>query len=593
MDLIITPFSFVLITIGALVIFFSFNILYLIKNNNASITNTMLCTGIWGFFYGLELASVDLEMIKVFIKLQYIGIVLLSPFWLIFSLRYTSYSSPSYTRWIRLSFVIPILSYLAILTNDQHHLFYRSLDLTSTGPLTTVAIERGPLYFVNVCYFYAMFTLGTVIVWKRFKHADVLFQAQSRVIVIAVLIPFVLNIIYQTDIYRPFEVIDLTPFGFLLTYLLIGAAVIKYNLFGIKPIAQSKIIEAITRGVLVVNERFQIVDFNPALKKFIQDPSALKTGIIAHELFQDQPAIIALIEADNQDSTEITITRDGARKIFNVESIYLRESKAVLTGKILMFEDITQQKSLTLKLTNQTQELQKLNDLKDKYFSIISHDLKGPIFGVKEIIHLAQQKEISKEQLEELLPAMSKNMEQVSLLLENLLAWTSSQIRGEHFSATRFQINEVLHSQGALLTRLASRKDIEIVIRTDSNPEVNADKNMIALIIRNLLSNAIKFSKEKSQIVVTSELISDHVKICIIDHGIGISPDYIQHIYDGISFTSAGKHNEGGTGLGLVLVREYVLKNRGTLHITSEEGKGSKFCFTLPLDQPSSVSLQT
>jgi signal transduction histidine kinase len=245
-------------------------------------------------------------------------------------------------------------------------------------------------------------------------------------------------------------------------------------------------------------------------------------------------------------------------------------------------DDITEEVKIKETLIAQKNELIQLNDLKDKYFSIISHDLKGPIFGVKELIHLTQTGLISKEEFFELLPEVSKNMENVAQLLENLLAWTSSQIRGEQLVLEDFDIYRILSQQKQLLERLSKEKNIKITL--EGNPEVQkvrGDKNMVELVIRNLINNAIKFSNQNGEVIISTSLSNECVKICIEDFGKGISPENLEKINKGISFTTKGSKSETGTGLGLVLVREYVRKNSGRLEVTSIVDNGAKFCIYL------------
>jgi signal transduction histidine kinase len=211
--------------------------------------------------------------------------------------------------------------------------------------------------------------------------------------------------------------------------------------------------------------------------------------------------------------------------------------------------------------------------------------LKGPIFSVKELINLTQTGLISNEEFIELLPEVSKNMENVAQLLENLLAWTSSQLRGEQVILETFDIKKVLTRQKQILGRIAAEKNININIDIPEEEfRVAGDKNMVDLIIRNLINNALKFSRPSSEIVISVELQGNLTKISIKDFGSGISEENLKKINDGISFTTKGQNNENGTGLGLILVREYIKKNSGKLEVESTAGVGSKFSIYLLSD---------
>jgi signal transduction histidine kinase len=403
---------------------------------------------------------------------------------------------------------------------------------------------------------------------------------------LAGIFPLIFNLVYQTHLFRPFEVIDLTPYAFLVTYLVLGFAILKHQLFSLKPIARTKVIEAITKGVLVLDSQTQIVDFNPAFLTFPEIGSKAKIALKAEEIFENSLDILKLINEGEANIIETTTGSNKNMKVFKIEAIPLLDRKTVNSGLVLLFDDITEQKSINQTLKTQKQELQQLNELKDKYFSIISHDLKGPIFGIKELIHLTNSGMVAQDEFMSMLPEVSRNMEQVAMLLENLLAWSSSQLKGgEMVKPQEFDIHKILEQQKSILERIANEKHIEIEIKANANAKVIADKNMIELALRNIMSNSIKFSKKGGKIKISTHDELGLVKICIEDYGKGISSENLAKINEGISFTTVGENNESGTGLGLILVKEYIQKNHGSVEVSSQQGKGTKFCIKLPKSQ--------
>jgi signal transduction histidine kinase len=584
MEFILNPFSITLLLSGILVGGLSIYIAFKVDDSTRWVAFTMLCAAIWGFFYGLELSVSTESAMMAFIYLEYIGIAFIGPCFLIFSLKYTSYKSKNQGFKTALILLIPVITYLLLLTNDDHHLFYKSVGVSNSGPFPTIDIVTGTWYYVNLIYVYLTFSFGNIILWRRFRFSGQLFKTQTRLILLAGIFPLIFNLFYQTHIFRLFEVIDLTPFSFLLTYLILGFAILKYQLFSLKPIARNKIMEAITKGVLVLDSENKIVDFNPTFVSYSSAPKEIKVAVKAEIIFKTNEDILAIIIRGKATIIESKVKYEEKEKVFQVEVIPLLDKKFVSNGLVLLFEDITEQKIINETLKKQAIELQQLNELKDKYFSIISHDLKGPIFSIKELIHLTNSGEVSTEEFMEMLPEVSRNMEQVALLLENLLAWSSSQLRGgEIVNSQKFDIQRILIQQKGVLERIANEKKIEIEIIAEANYSVIADKNMIELALRNLISNAIKFSKQSGKIMITTHNEHEYIKICIEDYGKGISIENLSKIYNGISFTTTGQNNESGTGLGLVLVREYIKKNKGEFEVYSEEGKGTKFCIKLPV----------
>ena len=258
-----------------------------------------------------------------------------------------------------------------------------------------------------------------------------------------------------------------------------------------------------TRGVIIFDHRNKIIDFNSAFKKYFQDPSGIRLGNSAEEIFQDRPEIIELLNTQSQDTIESKINGNGEELVQKIEAIPISDSKTLVSGMMLLFDDISVEIKINEQLKKQAAELQQLNDLKDKFFSIISHDLKGPVFGVKELIYLTQNGLISEEEFMGMLPEVSRNLEHVAILLENLLTWTSSQLRGEFVQPQTLDLTKLAVSQKTLLERIAKEKSIGITLEGFDNTFVNADKNMLELILRNLISNAIKFSNPGTKVEVS------------------------------------------------------------------------------------------
>ncbi|NVK48854.1 MAG: PAS domain-containing sensor histidine kinase [Cyclobacteriaceae bacterium] len=546
------------------------------------LASTMILVTVWGFFYGLELASTSLDQITLWVHFEYIGISFAPAVWLIFTLRYTGYRYWAKPAVIIGTFTIPALTLFLVISNDLHHLHYSKMFLVTEGsPFPILGIERGPYYIIHVIYSYLAFLLGTIILWRRFRFADPFYKNQTRLLIAGGLFPLIFNFFYQTGLVSPLGYIDLTPFAFLITYLILGLAILKYGLFSIKPIAHSKIMESLTKGVLVFNVHHRVIDFNSKVKSFCKDSQKIKIGAQAKDIFNTEESLLQIFE--NPKEQILTFKPEGSNRTVRLEVMFIDENDSEQIGLILLFDDLTEELQTNEKLRKQTEDLQKLNDLKDKFFSIISHDLKGPIFGVKELIHMTQIGMISKEELLEMLPEVSKNMEQVAILLENLLAWASSQIRKEQVEIQEFDIHQLIEQQKKLLDRIANEKQIEIKIKTNGSTLVKADRNMTDLVLRNLINNAIKFSKSRTEVLLSVEKLNNEAKICIQDFGTGISPENLQKIEKGISFTTRGVNHESGTGLGLILVKEYVSKNSGRLEIESELELGTTFCIYLPL----------
>jgi len=228
--------------------------------------------------------------------------------------------------------------------------------------------------------------------------------------------------------------------------------------------------EALTKGVLVFNSSNKVVDFNPTARAFCSEPKKIRIGATLESIFWKEKAILELFNSFEQKS--IVHKPSFGDTTIRVEIIPIRDNEMDDLGNILLIDDITEEIKTNQQLQKQKEDLQQLNDLKDKFFSIISHDLKGPIFGVKELVHMTQTGLISQKEFLEMMPEVSKNMEQVAILLENLLAWASSQIRGEQVDIQQFDILPLVKQQKKLLNRLAEDKKVKIEIDIEESIRV-------------------------------------------------------------------------------------------------------------------------
>jgi two-component system sensor histidine kinase/response regulator len=241
--------------------------------------------------------------------------------------------------------------------------------------------------------------------------------------------------------------------------------------------------------------------------------------------------------------------------------------------------------NLEKKVELRTLELKDLNATKDKFFSIIAHDLKNPfntLMGFTELM-LDNLQDYSYDKLKEFIGILHDTSKQSYNLLENLLEWSRSQTGRMQMDATSLDIHDMIVENINLLANLAGKK--KIILHNDSQPgsHVMADSNMMHTVIRNLISNAIKYTHEGGSIVIDSVLKQDNYEISIADNGIGIKPENIAKLFRiDVNYSTHGTADETGTGLGLVLCKEFVTRNGGKIWVESEFGKGSTFRFTLP-----------
>jgi two-component system sensor histidine kinase/response regulator len=245
-------------------------------------------------------------------------------------------------------------------------------------------------------------------------------------------------------------------------------------------------------------------------------------------------------------------------------------------------EAITKNEQL---LKQQTEELMRLNSFKGRLFSIIAHDLKSPIYALRNLFRNMQQYDMPAEEIKSMVPEVVSELTHTTSLMENLLVWARSQMRADSVKPQPVDLAGTIAEVSRLLRLQADAKKIRVTVSGDNPVSAFADKDMISLIVRNLLSNAIKYTPENGEIKIAAQKTPLGVELFVRDSGMGIDPEALEKILSNSFYSTKGTAGESGTGLGLMLCREFAIRNGGELQIESLPGKGSLFTVKLPASE--------
>jgi signal transduction histidine kinase len=264
------------------------------------------------------------------------------------------------------------------------------------------------------------------------------------------------------------------------------------------------------------------------------------------------------------------IISNQRRKKFNV---LLKERNAAI---------ITQKE----KIDEQNAHLERLNTVKNKLLSIISHDFRSPLNSLQSMVELIGDGTLTAADIQQMSKLMSEKLNVTVQLVENMLHWAKSQMDGTALNAEHFDLQKVVEENVRLAKGHADTKRVHISAQVATPAIAFADKATVDIVIRNLMNNAIKFSRAGDRLSLSVVDQEKFVKITVQDTGTGIPAEKQSKLFDGVTgFTTPGTSNEKGTGLGLPLCKELVEKNGGTIWFESEPGKGSSFMFTIPRDR--------
>ncbi len=243
-------------------------------------------------------------------------------------------------------------------------------------------------------------------------------------------------------------------------------------------------------------------------------------------------------------------------------------------------------------LEQQALQLEQTNSMKNKLFSIISHDLKTPFAHTGMLLKLVTDGIVSDAEFKEILPRVNEQIKNSSALLDNLLLWAKNQMEGYAINPEKLNLFVLIENHVEVFKPTSQNKSISIHNNVHPSLCVEADKAMVEIIVRNLISNALKFCEAGDKIDLNAYQADDHIVVSIEDTGKGIPKDKLKILFKGYVPSAKGTANESGTGLGLMLCKDLIEKNKGKIWVESTEGNGTCFYFSLPIFHKNMVTMQ-
>jgi signal transduction histidine kinase len=366
----------------------------------------------------------------------------------------------------------------------------------------------------------------------------------------------------------------------------------------LKSLASAQAINARNLALLCFKELATLFearnDFEKSLH-YLKRHDALRDSIFSEssmeKLFQAQ----VRFETENKDDQIAFLSQDRTRQLFEIKRQELISNILVIVFALTVFLLFTvfrsgrRRKRINVlllehqeEIKRRSMELEQLNQVKDKFFSIISHDLRSPMNALAGTLELLDQKHITQEEFSELSKNLRGQFNHTRTLINNLLNWTLMQMDKLKIQPENISLRSKVEESFAAFANLYP-KNIAMENRVDDRIMAFADPNIINLVLRNLILNAIKFTENGGRIWVTATEKENGILVTVSDNGIGIRPEVKKMLFEKTSgYSTRGTANEKGTGLGLILCKEFIEKNGGRIWLESEMGKGTTFYFTIP-----------
>lgn len=544
----------------------------------------MLAITIWSAAYGFELASTTKESMLFWLKIEYFAIPYISLLMVLVVIQFAGLTNHLQVKHIWYLLIIPVITMFLSITHEYHELYYKdvTVDLTSKMPLLN--LHLGPWYYVHVVYSYLLNFYGVIILIQKLYYQRSLFRNQLLFMLIAVLIPLLTFTTYFAGL-MPVKNIDPTPFAFALSGMAMSVSILRFRMFDLMPIAREHIFRSMGDALVVIDNKQRLVDCNPvALSIF--DWKKTPYGISIENLWSEFPELLSACISGKEINWEFGISIKDNLRFYFASISEINNHKQLVVGRLLVIHDITNRHLMQQKIVQSEEKLKTLNAEKDKLFSILAHDLRGPIGAFINLTELFMDEsyEMTPEEMKGIAKDMNKSAQSLQSLLENLLNWSRMQRQDVVIQKNTIEINPLIEKALDLLKEAISNKALYVKNAVPDDVTVYADENMMQTVLRNLISNAVKFTPKGGNILIQAlDGENDSVIVKIRDTGIGMSPEMIQNLYRFDKKTNRqGTDGEPSSGLGLMLCKEFIEKNDGQLSVESQVEKGTTFFFQLP-----------
>ncbi|MCM3749817.1 ATP-binding protein [Paenibacillus pasadenensis] len=543
----------------------------------------MLAAAFYSFGYGLEVLSGTLGGVKLALQIQYIGIPFVCTLWLYQVIQFTGAAPRWRKRLAVLLFALPFLVFLLHLTNDWHHLVYEQYYLNEESPLSLYNTVKGPWYNIHAAYSYAVLITGIALFIPMYIRALPVVRKQIGVLLLGAVAPMLLNLILWTG-----TSIDFTPFGFAISGAAYAWGILRFNLLRLTPLAMARVFETIRDGVILLDYDNGIVSYNRAAEQVMPELAQNKRyPAPMADVLPDSQELLRLALADGVSGERFPFSRKrGERQMYYTCSLSLiYDNGNTPIGKIILFNDITELKESEARLRENARQLSELNAFKDKLFTIVAHDIRDPIALLVSLTELLED-ELSAADAEhtELVRELKGQVQSTFQLVENLLDWYRSQNGKVSFHPQGWNVHQVVRQALMLSGAKAAMKTIHLADQINEHLTVQADKEMLDLILRNLLSNAIKYTGIGGSVLISAERKDGMIVVSVRDNGIGIDDRTAELLLleEPILKAPVPGDDAADTRFGLALTREFIRIQGGRLWFTSEPGQGTVFYFSLP-----------
>lgn len=531
----------------------------------------VLTVSIWIFCYTLELTSVNPAAKDLWLRVKYLGVAHLPLAFLVFALEYGGQAQWLTRRNILLAEAVVLFNLVMALSNPLHGQFWTAVWVGEDG---IQRVAQGPFFWVTITFNYLLFVSGMVALALTWRRAERLYRRQISLVFLGSLVPLIGNALTITHL-SPVSQLDLTPFGFTVTGVMVGWALFQFQLLDIVPVAHAAIFKGIEDGVIVLDLQNRVVAFNPAAHTITGIAPAEAIGMPAREVFSPWRDLLDRYHDAKSALTELAIG-DGADQLhFELSISPLADGHGNYTGRMIVLHDITQR-------VRTLEERDRLITELDAFAHTVAHDLKNPLGVVMTYADfLVRDDDVMDEAKHAwILQTVARNAHRMRNIIDELLLLGS--VRQADVPLEQVDMGLIVSIVQDRLAQLIE-ECAPVIVVPESWPVAIGYQPWVEEVLANYVSNAIKYGGEPPLVELGAEACANEmVRFWVKDNGSGIAEEYHSSIFE--QFTRLDVQRVEGHGLGLSIVKRIVDKLGGEVGVESSAEGGSTFSFTLPAD---------
>lgn len=315
----------------------------------------------WAAGYALEIGGADLATKLFWGKVQYFGIVSVPVLWYIFAYNYFHQDKQVTPRTIALLFIVPLITVILVWTTEAHNLIWRDIRLNENDSFSALGLSYGLWFWVHSAYSYLLLLIGTIFILRSLRRAQTLYREQAAALLIAVLAPWIGNILYLSGL-SPIPYLDLTPFAFTISVVALAWAILGFSLLSLAPVARELVVDDMSDGMLVLDAHNIIADINPAAQQLLQVTSAQAIGQPIADLLRAWPQLAAQYGQVSETQDEISIGEGEDRRWYEVRISPLQDRRDRLVGRVIIVRNITERKQTADRLQQERNLLRTVID---------------------------------------------------------------------------------------------------------------------------------------------------------------------------------------------------------------------------------------